>query len=153
MFNSKITAMRYLCALVGVVALAAGCTDPAAEEASIVALLQAQQADWNAGDIEAFMEGYVVSDTLRFVGASGEVLGWNNTLERYHRNYPNRAAMGTLAFDLRDIDLLGDSHAMVFGAYSLERESDNPTGLFTLILVKANGQWRIVHDHTTADQL
>ncbi len=151
--------MSRLCFLIALFVLVAGCdaldsspVDSAPEEAAIRAVLLAQQADWNAGNIEAFMEGYVMSDTLRFVGASGEILGWDNTLERYHRNYPDRMAMGILTFDLRDIDMLGSQHATVFGAYSLQRESDNPTGLFTLILTKTEGGWRIVHDHTTADQ-
>jgi len=126
--------------------------DTVAEEAAIRALLLKQQEDWNEGSIEGFMDGYVRSDSLRFVGGSGEVLGWNSTLERYLRTYPDRTVMGMLTFDLRDIDILGHQHAMVFGSYSLERASDNPTGLFTLILVKTtNDGWRIIHDHTTAD--
>ena len=151
--------MRTLFIFIWSLGCLAGCADPAAtavdttaEKAAIRALLLAQQADWNAGRIEHFMEGYIKADTLRFVGGSGEILGWDNTLQRYLHAYPDRAAMGTLTFDLRDIDLLGPAHAVVFGAYSLARVSDNPTGLFTLVLVKTEGDWRIVHDHTTADQ-
>jgi len=134
-----------------------GCTSDtddraSAEETAIRALLFKQQDDWNEGNIEGFMDGYVRSDSLRFVGGSGEVLGWTSTLDRYLRTYPDRASMGRLTFELRDIDILGQKHAMVFGSYSLERITDNPTGLFTLILVKTtNDGWRIIHDHTTAD--
>jgi len=38
-------------------------------ESTIRALLASQTADWNRGDIEAFMEGYVNSEDLRFAGA------------------------------------------------------------------------------------
>ena len=125
---------------------------PPDEEQAIRDLLMAQQKDWNAGDIEAFMEGYVKSDTLRFASSSGEVLGWDATLQRYRNAYPDRSAMGNLSLELRDIDVLGPGYATVFGAYSLRRATDNPTGLFTLVLVKTDLGWRIVHDHTTSDE-
>ena len=128
-----------------------GCAPP--QEDAIREVLQMQQDAWNAGDIETFMQGYLNSDSLRFAGSSGEIRGWQSTLERYHRVYPDRAAMGTLTFDLREIRMLSDKHAMVFGAYALERENDQPTGLFTLILDYTEGGWRIVHDHTSADQI
>lgn len=128
-----------------------GCASP--QEDAIHEVLQMQQDAWNAGDIESFMQGYLKSDSLRFAGSSGEIRGWQSTLERYHRVYPDRAAMGTLTFDLREIRMLSNKHAMVFGAYALERENDQPTGLFTLILEYTEEGWHIVHDHTSADQI
>ncbi len=128
-----------------------GCASP--QDDAIREVLQMQQDAWNAGDIETFMQGYLKSDSLRFAGSSGEIRGWQSTLERYHSVYPDRAAMGTLTFDLRDIRMLSNKHAMVFGAYALERENDQPTGLFTLILEYTGEGWRIVHDHTSADQI
>ena len=124
--------------------------DPAAAEAAIRAVLQQQEAAWNRGDIEAFMEGYVETDSLRFASGGTEQRGWQATLERYHRVYPDRAAMGTLTFDLRDVRLLSPRWAVVFGAYRLERAEDRPSGLFTLLFEKRPEGWRIVHDHTSA---
>ena len=37
-----------------------------------------------------------------------------------------------------------------FGRWTLEREADLPTGLFTLVFELKNGEWVIVHDHTSA---
>ena len=122
-----------------------------ADRDAIEAVLKAQQEAWNSGDLDTFMASYVRSDSLRFVGGSGEILGWEATLARYQRTYPDRAAMGVLTFELKDIDLMGANHALVFGSYSLARESDNPTGLFTLALIKEHGEWLIFHDHTSAD--
>ena len=115
------------------------------------ALFDAQQLAWNAGDIDAFMEGYWNSDSLRFASSSGEILGFDALLARYLRQYPDRAAMGTLTFDIRAIAPLGNRHALVFGAYTLEREHDRPTGLYTVIAEYAEGRWRLIHDHTSAD--
>ncbi len=131
--------------------LVIGCSTT--QERDIRELLQMQQDAWNAGDIETFMQGYLNSDSLRFVGSGGEVRGWQSTLERYHRAYPDREAIGTLSFDLREIRMLGRRHAMIFGAYTLERENDQPTGLFTLIAEYTEDGWRIIHDHTSADPI
>ncbi|MXX97081.1 MAG: nuclear transport factor 2 family protein [Rhodothermaceae bacterium] len=131
--------------------LVIGCS--ATQESDIQNLLQMQQDAWNAGDIETFMQGYLNSDSLRFVGSGGEVRGWQSTLDRYHRAYPDREAMGTLSFDLREIRMLGRRHAMIFGAYTLERDNDQPTGLFTLIAEYTEDGWRIIHDHTSADPI
>ncbi|MCY4159415.1 MAG: nuclear transport factor 2 family protein [Bacteroidetes bacterium] len=127
------------------------CTTPPQEE--LRHILQKQQNAWNAGDIETFMQGYLNSDSLRFVGSGGEVRGWQSTLERYRRTYPDLEAMGHLSFDLREIRMLGSRHAMVFGAYTLERSDDQLSGLFTLIAEHTEDGWRIVHDHTSADSI
>jgi len=124
--------------------------DGAADEAAIRALLDQQEQAWNRGDIEAFMDGYVRNDSLRFASAGTEHRGWQATLDRYHRTYPDRAAMGSLTFDLRDIRLLTPRWAVVFGGYQLERAEDNPSGLFTLLFEKRPEGWRIIHDHTSA---
>ena len=124
--------------------------DRAAAEAAIRAVLQQQEAAWNRGDIDAFMEGYVETDSLRFASGGTEHRGWQATLDRYRRAYPDRAAMGTLTFDLRDVRVLSPRWAVVFGAYALERAEDRPSGLFTLLFEKRPEGWRIVHDHTSS---
>lgn len=39
---------------------------------------------------------------------------------------------------------------MVRGKWKLEMKAENPDGLFTLIVKKLPGGWKIVHDHTSA---
>ncbi len=124
-----------------------------AQENEILDLLLLQQNAWNGGDIDSFMEGYLNSDSLRFIGSGGEVRGWHSTLERYKQNYPTRDAMGTLTFDLHEIRLLGTDHAMIFGGYTLQRLTERSTGLFTLIATNTSNGWRIIHDHTSAVEL
>ena len=61
-------------AIVGAICLGLifACTPPPQPDedatASIRALLRQQEADWNQGNIESFMEGYWKSDSLQFVG-------------------------------------------------------------------------------------
>ena len=124
--------------------------DYGADEAAIRAVLQQQVEAWNDGDIDAFMDGYVRTDSLRFASGGTVHRGWQATLDRYHRTYPDRAAMGTLTFDLHAVRVLSAQWAVVFGGYQLERAEDRPSGLFTLLFEKQHEGWRIVHDHTSA---
>lgn len=117
--------------------------------ASIRALLRQQEADWNQGDIESFMEGYWKSDSLQFVGRA-IAQGWQATLERYQKTYPDRAAMGQLTFDLWQIVPVDAGTYLVTGQFTLVRASDRPTGQFTLLVKKKKGRWVVVYDHTCA---
>lgn len=117
---------------------------------SIRALLARQQDDWNRGDIEAFMSGYERSEDLVFTSGGNVYRGWRSALERYRKNYPDRTAMGRLEFSNLEIRMLGANAAVVLGKWALERKSDHPHGIFTLVLEKESGQWRIIHDHTSS---
>jgi ketosteroid isomerase-like protein len=126
--------------------------DRAAEADSIRSLLSAQQAAWNRGDLEAFMQGYARTDTLRFASGGSVRTGWQTTLDNYREGYPDRAAMGRLAFSDLDVEVMSPAWAMVFGRWQLQRENDAPGGLFTLIVHRdaPEAPWRIVHDHTSS---
>ena len=114
----------------------------------IRAVMERQVADWNRGDIDAFMKGYWKSDKLVFV-SSKVTRGWQPTLDNYKKSYPNKEAMGTLTFSDLEITVLSNDAAVVLGSWSLQRSSDNPKGKFTLIFRKFKEGWQIVHDHTT----
>lgn len=114
----------------------------------IRSVMNKQAADWNRGDIPAFMEGYWKSDQLTFV-STRVTKGWQQTLDNYKRSYPDKVAMGTLTFSDLEITVLSKDSALVLGSWSLKREKDNPGGKFTLIFRRFKEGWRIVHDHTT----
>jgi len=123
------------------------------EEIALRQLLSDQQAAWNQGDLEGFMAGYAKTDTLRFASGGSVRTGWQETLNNYKRGYPDRAAMGKLIFDEVDVEVMTNEWAMIFGRWTLDRENDRPSGLFTLIAHR-NGpspEWKIVHDHTSSD--
>ncbi|HEX5426333.1 MAG TPA: nuclear transport factor 2 family protein [Candidatus Acidoferrales bacterium] len=120
------------------------------DETQIRAVLDTQVAAWNRGDIDAFMKYYWRSDKTLFVGANGLIRGWQAVLDRYHRGYPNRKAMGQLTFSDIEIEQDCPRAAVVVGEYHLHREKDAPSGVFTLNFRKFTEGWRIVVDHTTA---
>ncbi len=128
-----------------------GCSpkfNPAVEEKAIRELLKTQELAWNEGNIDGFMEGYWKSDSLMFVG-SVITQGWNATLERYKRSYPDREAMGQLDFTFYDFKFIDNEACLVTGRYHLKRTSDDPTGMFTLLIKKIGGKWLVVYDHTS----
>ena len=120
------------------------------EKSAITQTLKAQSAAWSAGDIDRFMQDYWQSDKLRFASGGTVQRGWQTTLDRYKARYPDRAAMGELSFTDLEIEILSPSHALVFGRWTLSREADAPTGLFTLHMRKEGERWVIVSDHTSS---
>jgi ketosteroid isomerase-like protein len=121
----------------------------AQDQAAIVNVLETQRLAWNRGDVAGFMEGYWKSDSLLFVGSSKPVYGWQSTLDRYKKNYPDKAAMGELSFDILQVKVLDPTNAFVLGGWHLKRINDAPGGYFTLWFRKINGVWVIVCDHTS----
>jgi hypothetical protein len=129
----------------------AGCSaksDWPSEEKSIRSLLSQQQTAWNQGNIEEFMQGYWKSDSLMFIGKK-ITYGWDSTTARYHKSYPDTEAMGKLTFTFYDFKFIGNDACLVTGRYHLKRSTDEPTGMFTLLLRKINGNWVIIYDHTS----
>jgi len=118
--------------------------------AAILTLLKDQTAAWNRGDVEGFMNGYWNSNQTEFVSSEGVSRGWQALLERYRRSYPDRKTMGRLTFSDLEIRVECSTAAYALGEYHLQREDDNPSGVFTLNFRKFPEGWRIVVDHTTA---
>jgi ketosteroid isomerase-like protein len=121
-------------------------------EAQIRAVLSEQQAAWNRADIAAFMKGYWSSSELTFAGSGGVTRGWQPMLERYRERYRDAQAMGHLDFSELEVHLLGKDAAFVLGRWHLKREKDEPGGVFTQVFQRFPEGWRIVHDHTSADE-
>jgi beta-aspartyl-peptidase (threonine type) len=124
-------------------------------ETDIRAVLDAQTAAWNKGNLEEFMKGYWRSPKLTFYSAGNKRAGYDAVLERYRKTYQSEGKeMGQLAFSHLDIELLGKKAAVVRGRYDLTLSDGKKLGgLYTLILrqFKKDG-WKIIHDHTSADQ-
>jgi ketosteroid isomerase-like protein len=118
---------------------------------AIQRVLDEQAVAWNKGDLAGFMKGYHKSDDLTFFSGNNKTSGWKATLERYQKKYQGEGReMGKLKFGEISIEMLGNDHALVRGRFHLQLKSDNPTGIFTLIVRRTDAGWRIVHDHTSS---
>jgi ketosteroid isomerase-like protein len=137
-------------AVIAMACAAVPAEQPAPDEAQIRALLEDQTAAWNRGDIEGFMAGYWKSEQTEFVSSEGVSHGWQMLLDRYRHTYPDRKAMGHLSFSNLEIRVECPSSAYAVGEYHLQRETDNPSGVFTLNFRKFPEGWRVVLDHTSS---
>ena len=116
---------------------------------SIRDIMAAQELAWNRGDLEAFMEGYWRSDSLRFIGSSGLTYGWQQTLDNYKKGYPDTDAMGQLKFTILSVEQLSKRSAYVIGKWRLARKAGDLSGHYTLLWKKIKGKWVIVADHSS----
>ena len=120
-------------------------------ELGVIKVLLAQEKAWNNGDIDGFAKGYKNSpDTLFLSGTLNR--GYDGMVANYHREYPTKAAMGTLTFSELEVHPLDERFAVCLGKYHLERgkkEGGNAIGVFSLVLEKTEQGWKIVVDHTT----
>ena len=137
-------------AIICAATLLGGCATgaPGETERGVRAMLDRQVLAWNAGEVEVFMEPYWRSDELTFTSGGQIRRGWNETRARFRERYPDRAAMGRLSFSDLEITPLGREAALVLGRWRLERDH-GIRGVFTLVCRRVEGQWLIIHDHTS----
>jgi ketosteroid isomerase-like protein len=131
---------------------AAAAEGGAAEARDAIETVLADQAEaWNRGDLEGFMAGYWRSPELTYTAGGRVHRGWEQLLDRYRRAYGEGDALGRLSFDDLEVHPLSADAAWALGRWRLELEADTLGGAYTLVLREVEGQWRIVHDHTSTD--
>jgi len=119
------------------------------EVKKIETLLKSQDAAWNAGDLESFMQTYWKSDKMTFSSGGETRRGWDASLAQYKKSYPTQKEMGRLHFDGLETTLLSNDIAMVLGNWHLKLDGKDRDGNFSLVMKKMDGQWKIVHDHSS----
>jgi uncharacterized protein (TIGR02246 family) len=126
-------------------------------KAAVRAVLDAQAAAWNRGDVDGYMDGYDRSPNTEFVSGDTITRGWQQVLDRYKQRYDTRDKMGVLTFSDLEITILSNDAALVLGRWRLQRvispsqrTDGEPHGTFTLLFRKRSTGWRIVHDHTSS---
>ena len=122
------------------------------QELDVIKVLLAQEDAWNKGDLASFASGYKDAPDTLFITRQVS-RGYAGLLDAYKRDYPNRAAMGTLAFSELEVRPLDDNFAVVIGKYRLDRnkkEGGNADGIFSLVFEKTDKGWKIIIDHTTS---
>ena len=126
--------------------------------AEVAALLAAQSAAWNRGDLAGFTSVYAEDAT--FVAPSGVTHGREQVLARYRRRYPDRRAMGTLSLEILEARPLGGEGVAGAApgvaalsvvahwrlAYTEEPAHKTAEGSTLLVLRKTTGHWQIVQD-------
>ncbi len=124
----------------------------ASPEDEIQAVLDAQVAAWNRDDLEAFMATYERSPDTSFV-SDRVIKGYDTLLERYKQTYGAEGAMGRLEFSNLDFRVLSPQNTLVIGSFQLTRDAaggGDASGIFSILWAQIDGEWKIIHDHTSA---
>ena len=121
------------------------------QELDVIKVILAQENAWNQGDLNGFASGYKdAPDTLFITKQLSR--GYAGLLDEYKHDYPNRAAMGTLAYSELEVRTLDENFAVAIGKYHLDRgkkEGGSADGMFSLVFEKTDKGWKIIIDHTT----
>jgi ketosteroid isomerase-like protein len=146
----------YECLVLAVLASALATPAAAGEDpvGAIRAVIERQEADWNRGDLDAFLAGYWNSPQVVFQSGGSRFDGWEAMRDRYRKRYKAEGkAMGKLSFSKLEVELLGPEAALVRGGWRLAMsDGSTPGGLFTLVFRKFADGWKIVHDHTSSEE-
>jgi uncharacterized protein (TIGR02246 family) len=128
--------------------------NPDAAEAPVAAAQRAAEdllahgaAAWNRGDLDGFVSDYAEDAT--FVTSRGLVRGRAAIRERYAPRFAPGTARDSLSF--RDIRARVEGDAVQAVAWWVLSRGDSvtATGPTSLLLRRAGGRWRIVHDHSS----
>ncbi len=117
-------------------------------EKELIRIHNLQRKAWNEGNIEGFMAHYWKSPKMTYQSGETRLMGWDALLQRYKNVYP-KGNMGTLEFSDLIVHVLSDDSAYVLGKWKLKAETWTREGLFTTILKKMEGGWKIIHDHSS----
>jgi uncharacterized protein (TIGR02246 family) len=117
-----------------------------AMKSDVVVSLQAQAAQWTAGDLEGFCSHY--TDDAVFLSPSGLTRGRAEVFARYKKKYgTDKASMGALTFEILDVRGVQGPQASVALRYTLTwPNKPAATGLSLVVLTKTPNGWQIAQD-------
>jgi|SRR5688500_4311714 ketosteroid isomerase-like protein len=113
-------------------------------------MLSQAAAAWNRGDLDAFMADYLPGDRTSFVTNQGVLHGIDEVRARYAPRFAPGGVRDSLSFARLETDWLAPGVAYLNAEYILSRgDSVVARGPTSLVLLRHEGRWRIVHDHSS----
>ena len=117
-------------------------------------MLARAAANWNRGDLDAFVDDYLPGDSTTFIGSRGVVRGPAAIRAGYARLFAAGAVRDSLSFAILDLDPIAPDVANLIAQYTLarrvgSRDSVTARGPTSLLVRRVQGRWRIVHDHSS----
>ncbi|MDX1577958.1 MAG: nuclear transport factor 2 family protein [Gemmatimonadota bacterium] len=120
--------------------------------ARVADMLDGQAAAWNGGDLESFMAAYERSPETTYIGSGGLIEGFDGIRERYAPLFQADAERDSLRFTGLRVRQLDPRFGVATARYVLYRDGEvTSTGPFTLVLLRVEDAWRIVHDQSAED--
>lgn len=116
----------------------------------IMEMMQLSARDWTHGDLRGFMDSYETGARTTYVTPQGVVHGRDAIRDRYAPRFAAGARQDSLSFENVDVDLVAPDVANVIAYYRLSRgDSTTARGPTSLVMLRRDGHWRIVHDHSS----
>ncbi|HEU4648998.1 MAG TPA: nuclear transport factor 2 family protein [Gemmatimonadales bacterium] len=114
--------------------------------------LERSAADWNRGDLDAFVADYARDTSTTFVDHGRAQHGFDFIRSRYAPRFAPGAQRDSLRFEAVEARPLGARHALVTARFILYRGGrTTASGPFTLVLENRPDGWKIIHDHSSGD--
>ena len=125
-----------------------------ARRAEVSAMLARAAANWNRGDLDAFVDDYLPGASTTYIGGRGTLRGPAAIRAAYAPRFAPGVVRDSLSFDIIDVDPLGSDVLNMIATYTLSRrigtrDSVTARGPTSLVLRRVDGRWRIVHDHSS----
>lgn len=118
--------------------------------AEISSMMDVSARAWTRGDLNGFMDSYEPGSTITYVTPTGVVHGRDAIRARYAPRFAPGARQDSLSFENMEVDLLAPDLANVIAYYRLSRgDSTTARGPTSLVMRRRDGQWRIIHDHSS----
>jgi uncharacterized protein (TIGR02246 family) len=121
-------------------------------EAAIQAIFDAGCAAWNRGKLDDYLASYWNSDKTIWVSGGMLTRGIQAITAAYKARFAASQQMGKLTVTDMVIEVLTDSNAIVFGRWTLAADSKTQKGVFTVQLMKIEGEWLFVSDHSSTSE-
>jgi uncharacterized protein (TIGR02246 family) len=115
----------------------------------IRALFESACAAWNRGDMDGYLADYWQSDNVRWVSEGTVRYGFEAIAAAVKARFDSPDNMGRLEVANLEIQLLGESDALVFGGWIQTTRTARRHGVFTVHVKKMDGEWLIVSDHSS----
>ncbi len=127
-------------------------TPPPLPSEAIKAVLDAQAAAWNKGDLDGFMAGYRRDKDLFYVSGAKAVRGWDALRDHYKAAYQEPGKeMGTLTFSDVEVEVFTPKAAHAHGRWKVTTKAKESGGWFTLVFREYPEGWRVTYDHTSGE--
>jgi len=112
-------------------------------------LFELSCAAWDRGDINGYLAGYWHSDKVRWVSEGTVRYGFESIAAACKVRFDTPDNMGKLEVANLEIQNLGETDALVFGAWTQTTDVARRHGVFTVHVKKIDGRWLIVSDHSS----
>jgi uncharacterized protein (TIGR02246 family) len=109
-------------------------------------------ADWNHGDLDAFLSDYAPDSSTTFIDGRRARRGFAFIRQNYAPRFAPGARRDSLHFEEVAARRLSPTLALLTARFILMRgDSITASGPFTLVMEQRTAGWKIIHDHSSSD--